>query len=1447
MSPAGAAAVLGLLLAPAALSADAAGLRATIDTLASFESRVPGYPGNARAADYLERRLRSLGLRDLRRETFEVVVPVDRGAGLRVVGPGEAEVLLRCLEPNLARTSTLPADGLEAPLIDGGSGELADFDGQLVDGRVVLLDYDSWDHWRRAGYLGAAAVVFIEPRETRRAQGRSKSSLVPLDLPRFWVDRPAGLALRRRLQAGDSLTVRLRARMDWSLQPTWNLLGWVPGTDPALAADTIAVQAGYASTSPVPGLAPGAEEACGVAALLELAAHLRAHPPARTVLLLATSRGMSDFLTRHARSWEPAAERLAEPFGIDLFIGLDLSSQTDRLAVWHNTRDFQYRRYFAPFGRRFVDYDPARALINGISPARGTTWEALTPGGVSSGAGRAFEAGLPSLSFVTVHDGRVRRGTPHDRPEGVRFDNLERQTELLSRTLAAAFDDPGLLTGLEDFDAVLKDRLRTLVVHARAFTRQSQVPEEPVAGALVMARSPAAGPGGGAAGEGGRLAITDARGDAVFAGLLAGSYDLSAYVVDADGGGIAGALDLSTRAASHHGEPSPEGVLTVSVTGETNEKTVVLFPCTGRELYDLVDPLDMGPRVELRILDVNDAEPRQYGYAVGFGEALVFASAGTRAEDRIKIVINDGRALLLNGRGHATEDEARGDGFLLSRDRFPAFHLLAARDMWRLDEARLRRLREHAIGNPRVAAMHAWADRLIERAGTAARERDWTGYTAAAREALGVEARVYPEVVGTLNDVIRGIVFFLALVVPAAFFAERLLIGAPDIRRQLAGLGLCLLVIWICISQVHPAFELAHPLVILLSFAIMAMALLVMALVWGRFEGHMKEVQSRLRGVHRSDVSRVGASYAAFMLGISNMRRRRLRTGLTLTTLVLLTFTVLSFTTFEPGTRFLSVSAPQEGPYEGLLIRDRGWLPLAWSEVDYAASHFAPSGTVSPRLWYVGEEFSADSRSLVPVFHGDRRVNALGLVGLSLQEPRVTGVDRALRSGSWFRAADEPSCLVSAAMAASLELAAGDTLRLFGTPLRVRGVFDGAALMALHDLDGAPLTPVDFGLSPSAGLEPEPAGGRITAEFIQELRSRSFTHQDADRVLVLPFDTLRGLGGWPRSLAVRFEDGVRGRRSMEDYLRRVAATVFAGFREPGQERIQVASFTSLGSTSVGGLGALIVPVFIAGLIVLNTMLGAVYERTREIGIYSSVGLAPGHIAMLFIAEACVYAVLGITLGYLLGQGLGKVLLQAGWLGGLSLNYSSMAAVYAALVVILVVLASTAYPARAASQMAVPDVVRRWVPPEPAGTGWEFQFPFVISRAEIVGLAGYLCGYFEAFGEESVGDFYTRGTTLTRSGEGYEIAADIWLAPLELGVSQRLVLRALPEADPKVYGLHFQIDWTSGETEAWKRLNRRFFKVLRKRFLIWYALREEDRAGYREETLERLGKAAAEPA
>ena len=151
---------------------------------------------------------------------------------------------------------------------------------------------------------------------------------------------------------------------------------------------------------------------------------------------------------------------------------------------------------------------------------------------------------------------------------------------------------------------------------------------------------------------------------------------------------------------------------------------------------------------------------------------------------------------------------------------------------------------------------------------------------------------------------------------------------------------------------------------------------------------------------------------------------------------------------------------------------------------------------------------------------------------------------------------------------------------------------------------------------------------------------------------------------------------------------------------------------------------------------------------REIGIYSVVGLAPSHIGLLFLAESTVFATFGAVVGYALGQIAHLFMLQYGLLAGLTLNYSSLSAVWATVVVIGTVYLSTLYPARMAANMAVPDVTRQWQFPPPVGDHWRFDFPFTVGGAEVPSMYVYLKSVFAAYGEGSIGDFIARDVELS---------------------------------------------------------------------------------------------------
>lgn len=210
-------------------------------------------------------------------------------------------------------------------------------------------------------------------------------------------------------------------------------------------------------------------------------------------------------------------------------------------------------------------------------------------------------------------------------------------------------------------------------------------------------------------------------------------------------------------------------------------------------------------------------------------------------------------------------------------------------------------------------------------------------------------------------------------------------------------------------------------------------------------------------------------------------------------------------------------------------------------------------------------------------------------------------------------------------------------------------------------------------------------------------------------------------------------------------------------------------------------------------------------------------------------------IFGDVSGYVLGQGASKILTVTGWLPNLYLNFSSTAAVWSSLIVVLVVLGSTLYPARKASEVATPAVERSWRVPEPEGDSWKITLPFAVTGEQATGVNQFLVEWFQAYEEYSIGDFVTQDveSTMIESscGQGCRISCTAWLAPFDLGVSQKVTLDTVPTDMEDVYEVNLIINRLSGDVSNWKRVNRRFLNTLRKQFLIWRTLRHEEREKY----------------
>ncbi len=507
-----------------------------------------------------------------------------------------------------------------------------------------------------------------------------------------------------------------------------------------------------------------------------------------------------------------------------------------------------------------------------------------------------------------------------------------------------------------------------------------------------------------------------------------------------------------------------------------------------------------------------------------------------------------------------------------------------------------------------------------------------------------------------------------------------------------------------------------------------------------------------------------------------------------------------------------------------------------WDNLDYTAyrllnDEFGNRYAVAPRAWFYGT--TPGQQTFLHLTRAHLGTDVKGVDGFTPQEAQVTGADKALLPGGrWFNSTDTYAAIIPKGVASSLQITPADvgrvTVNFSGVPYLVIGILDADKFKAVKDLDNETLTPVDFQAQQSQSTSTASAAGAASSasQGFQE-----YIHLDPDNVLYVPYTTLINLGGSLESVGINMGSAQAVDTNLKSLMPRLDLNLYAG--ENGTNH----RFSAIGATSSSGLVNIIIPILIAALIVLNTMLGSVFERVKEIAIFSSIGLSPSNIAMLFIAEALVYGIIGAVSGYLIGQGLAKAISVFHILPGLYLNFSSTSAELAIGLVVAVVLLSTIFPARKASEVATPSVDRTWKVPEPDGDVWKLSLPFAVAGAQAPGINQFLAEWFRSYEEQSVGDFLTQdirtGREAMEGGTGYRLTGRIWLAPFDLGVSQTIALDTAPTDLEEVYAVNLTLTRVSGDVSNWKRVNRRFLNVVRKQFLIWRTLTATERERYLE--------------
>ncbi|NVB38646.1 ABC transporter permease [Pseudenhygromyxa sp. WMMC2535] len=164
----------------------------------------------------------------------------------------------------------------------------------------------------------------------------------------------------------------------------------------------------------------------------------------------------------------------------------------------------------------------------------------------------------------------------------------------------------------------------------------------------------------------------------------------------------------------------------------------------------------------------------------------------------------------------------------------------------------------------------------------------------------------------------------------------------------------------------------------------------------------------------------------------------------------------------------------------------------------------------------------------------------------------------------------------------------------------------------------------------------------------------------------------------------------------------------AGVEVSSWKQLQPSMATMLESTQ-GAMAVMMGIIYIAvGIVVLNAMLMAVFERTREFGVLKAVGFGPGKVFRLIMFETAIQAAFAVTLGVLLAVPLNYYMTTTGIdlssLGDMSVMNVAMDPIWRSKVdastyttpvtaLVVIIILAVLYPASRAAWIKPLDAIR----------------------------------------------------------------------------------------------------------------------------------------------------------
>ena len=1415
-----------------------------IEYLSSLGSRVTGYPGFYNASDYILHYFESLGL-ETSIQTYTVPVPYDYGARIEVKTRNDSFTIKAYpLWPNHLNPCPIPERSIFGPLIYGGTGLLSELDGKKVEGSIVLMEFNSL-YWKNVLMLNPQAIIFIEPYETSRSIAQNLMLGVPFNIPRLYVSREDGDRLLSLLKSGNPVEVTLTSNFRWVEVEGRNVIALLRGTGGTKL--TIGIVAYFDSLSIVPSVSPGASDAIGIACLMELARVMAENPPYNNILFLAVSghyqglAGSRYFIDKYF-DWLGMSKE--NELNLMLMASIDITSESNTLAIktanligdFYSYQDIGggvsttplfERNYLWIRQKIYNDYIPKifETLDREypyINLEKVKVYYTPVPS-VSDAEPFAIACGGGGISIYTANSMKMSSVTPLDLENKINYDNITPQLELIASILYAfgheqRFSVPLYPTrfhylgwGFSTLHATVWKYLpivgwyvnvsNVIVRISSQWLRSVQQSYSSQGGSIVPGSS--FYPSGFDV-----VAISDENGRIEIPGLQPMvAYTVEALMIDPENGSILMCNDLGSFRGSGQG-----GVFSNPFSFYKKDLVIRIpvMDCGSIYLTRVVDPKTMAPgvlQVGARYVATgveiwnfySHTPPIFYGPVISSqDDVMAFIPINTRVE----IMMRAGRTTLTILRNSSHENPF-GYGYLIKKgqtiflDNTP-FQM--DRELYLLVDDRLDTLTGTGVTySLRASYFHNRAEEFLQKGLAALANYNYSSAYSHIFNAHSYEITAYSATMQLFFDAVNTVVFFFLLLIPFAYILERLLFSKTGVKR-LIYMTVIFLALCGVLYIIHPGFHLTTSVyMLMIGFLVILISLVGFGVIYLGFLAYFKDVKYGYVGPHFSEIDKASAARMALSIGVNNMRRRRFRTLLNMITIIIIVFSMISFTSLELLSITQSYPSGSNPTYNGILIKNpRPMQPIAKEMPEILRYEYGNQTLVAQRVWM----YPANLAIHITGPDGEYVVKAV--LGLDKSEEDLTSPHYSIMQGRWFRETDRYVALIPSTVvdATGIDWRGGHIL-IGGLDFVIIGVYDPVVFDSIMDLDENPITPVDMEYFQAYG-QPVPLSSKeiiiIPAETAKELLGSNIYS-----IVVVPKGDLQEIA---RLLGMRFAGGVT-----------------LGLGEG------IYKFVTVTRGAIEGAYLTFPLIAIAGLILLNILLGDILGRKNEISIYSVVGLSPTHIKWMFVAEPIIYSVIGATIGYLVGTTGTTLLSILGMLPeGFHPNYSSSWVIISMAVSIIMIMLSSIYPVRKASLLATPSIMRTWrIPTEPTGDIWAIPMPFRESKDLIGGLFAYLYEYLDYHKYEGIGCFYARDIcyeeTSTDKGTVKTLRALTSLIPWDMSPLQYTSINAYPVSED-TYSIEIALLRKAGTLSTWKASNSIFIDRLRFQFLMWRGISPE---------------------